>query len=220
MDVVQMIHKKVSQIIKNSIGVGLIILLLISSWVMLKITLPYSSFRYDIDFLLTKQYILHKSIWRWSFYVHIFSSIFVLFFGIFQFIRQILTNYPGIHRTLGKAYVIIILLFSAPGGLIMGFYANGGIWTKTSFVILSILWWIFTLQGYLTIRKKNMKSHISFMIRSYALTLSAISLRTYVLFLPSLIHLPAKEMYTLVAWGSWIPNLIIAEILIRSRVFK
>src|SRR4051812_17975772 len=110
------------------IGSIIIILLLLSCIVMFKITLPYSSFRYDIDFLLTKQNVLHKSIWRWSFYIHIFSSIFVLFFGIFQFIKPVLVKFPSIHRALGKAYIMIVLLLSAPTGLIMGFYANGGIW--------------------------------------------------------------------------------------------
>jgi hypothetical protein len=187
---------------------------------MMKITLPYFSFKYDIAFLLTKQAILYKDIWRWSFYIHIGTSIFVLFFGVFQFIKPILIKYPNFHRTLGKAYIIIVLVFSAPSGLVMAFYANGGVWAKTSFVIISVLWWLFTYMAYVKIRNKNIQSHIAFMLRSYALTLSAITLRTYVVFLPAFIHLHAKEMYTLVAWLSWIPNIIIAEVLIRKKIFK
>jgi hypothetical protein len=187
---------------------------------MFKITLPYLSFRYDIGFLLTKQAILHKDIWRWSFYIHITSSIFVLLFGVFQFIKPLLESFPQLHRLLGKAYVIIILFLSAPSGLVMAFYANGGLYSRISFVIISVLWWLFTFAAYLKIKNKKIKGHIDFMIRSYALTLSAITLRTYVLILPSFIHLHAKEMYTLVAWLSWVPNLIIAEVIIRCKVFK
>lgn len=187
---------------------------------MFKITIPFFSFRYDIGFLLTKQAILHNDIWRWSFYIHIASSIFVLLFGVFQFIKPLLESFPKLHKLLGKAYVFLILILSAPSGLVMAFYANGGIYAKTSFVIISLLWWLFTFVAFLKIRAKKIKGHIDFMVRSYALTLSAITLRTYVLILPSFIHLHAKDMYTLVAWLSWVPNLIIAEILIYFRVFK
>jgi hypothetical protein len=198
----------------------LLVLILLSGWQMLLITLPYFSFRYDVHFLLTKQSILHKDIWRWSFYIHITASIFVLLFGAFQFIKSISAKLPRLHRTLGKIYVFTVLCLSAPSGLIMAFYANGGLWSKVSFVIISLLWWVFTFVAYWKIRKKKLEAHIEFMMRSYALTLSAITLRAYVLILPSYIHLPARDMYTLVAWLSWVPNLIIAEILIRLRVFK
>jgi hypothetical protein len=187
---------------------------------MLKIILPYFSFRYDVDFLLTKQAILHIDIWRWAFYIHICTSLFVLFFGIFQFVKPLLNKFPSLHRMLGKAYILLILVFSAPSGLVMAFYANGGIWAKISFIIISVLWWVFTYAAYVKIINKNIEDHISFMIRSYALTLTAISLRTYVVILPFFVHLHGKEMYVLVAWLSWIPNLLIAEGLIRTRVFK
>ncbi|MBO9698681.1 MAG: DUF2306 domain-containing protein [Sporocytophaga sp.] len=195
-------------------------IVLFTVWLMFKITIPYFSFRYDIGFLLTKQAILHKAIWRWSFYIHIASSIFVLLFGIFQFIKPLLESFPKLHKLLGKAYVFIILFLSAPSGLVMAFYANGGIYAKISFVLISLLWWLFTFVAFLKIRDRKIKGHIDFMVRSYALTLSAITLRTYVLILPIFIHLHAKEMYTLVAWLSWVPNLIIAEVIIHFKVFK
>ncbi len=187
---------------------------------MLKLTLPYLSFEYDVDFLLTKQNVLHIAAWRYSFYIHITSSIFVLLFGAFQFIPAQSTKAIKFHRFLGKLYVLIVLCLSAPSGLIMAFYANGGIWAKTSFVIISSLWWVFTYIAYKKIKKGEIEKHRKFMYRSYALTLSAITLRLYVLFLPYFIHLSAKEMYTLVAWMSWLPNLIMAELLIRNNLIK
>jgi uncharacterized membrane protein len=186
---------------------------------MFKITYPYFSFRYDIDFLLTKQTLLHLTTWRWAFYLHISSSLLVFFAGIIQFIPSVLANFPKLHRQLGKVYVFLVLFISAPSGLIMGYYANGGFWAKLSFVILSTLWWAFTFLAYRFIIKGNLEMHRAFMYRSFALTLSAISLRTYVLVLPYFIHLRGREMYVLVAWMSWIPNLLVAEWLIRKLVF-
>lgn len=185
---------------------------------MLHITLPYFSFRYDVDFLLTKQSVLHVRMWRIAFYTHISSSLFVLLSGAFQFSRKLMTRYAKVHRTLGKIYVILVLLISAPSGLIMAFYANGGIWSKTSFTIISVLWWYFTFMAYRKITKRSYNAHLAYMFRSYALTLSAITLRTYVLLLPYFVHMHSREMYTFVAWASWVPNLVIAELLIRRAI--
>jgi hypothetical protein len=187
--------------------------------VMFTIIYPYFSFRYDIDFLLTKQLILHIVSWRVAFYTHISSSLFVLFFGVFQFTKPFLLKRPKLHRVIGKAYVLLVLLLSAPSGLIMAFYANGGIWAKTSFILVSLLWWYFTFVAYRAAVKGNFKSHKANMYRSYALTLSAITLRTYVFLLPGFLNLHGKEMYTLVSWLSWVPNLLFAEILIRQAKF-
>lgn len=192
------------------VGLGLFFFFL-----MLRITWPYFSFRYDVDFLLTKQTVLHVTVWRLAFYTHISSSLLVLLFGVFQFVRTIMYRFPRLHRMLGKAYVTLVLLVSAPSGFIMALYANGGIWAKASFAILAILWWLFTYKAWRHVVKGEIEKHLAFMYRSYALTLSAITLRTYVLLLPYVIHIKGKDLYVLVAWLSWIPNLLLAEWLIR-----
>lgn len=206
--------------IKAAIAAAVTVSIMLSAWLMLRLTIPYLSFDYEIDFLLTKQAILHVDIWRWAFYLHITTSLFVLAFGLVQFIKPVMRKYPCAHRVMGKIYVLLVLVFSAPTGLVMGFYANGGWPAKISFILVSLLWWYFTWKAYAEIRKGNYEKHISFMIRSYALTLSAITLRTYVIVFPSFFILPAREMYTLVSWLSWVPNLIIAEALIKRRTFN
>jgi uncharacterized membrane protein len=202
--------------VKTVFSAFLIGLMLFFVYLMARITMPYYSFRYDVNFLLTKQAVIHLSIWRQAFYIHITTSIMVLFTGIFQFVRPLIKKRPGLHRTLGKIYVGLILFFSAPSGFVMALYANGGIWAKTSFTIISILWWTFTFLAYKNAREKNFKAHLANMYRSYALTLTAITLRTYVLILPHFIHLHSSQMYSLVAWLSWVPNLIVVELLIRN----
>jgi hypothetical protein len=196
-----------------------ILFLIISAFLMLRITLPYFSFKYDIGFLLTKQSILHSKLWRLAFYTHISSSLFVLITGGIQFAR---TNAsPKFHRIAGTIYALTILLISAPSGLVMSVYANGGVAAKFSFALISILWWLFTYQAYTTAKNKKWDSHRAFMLRSFALTLSAITLRTYALALPAFIHLAAKDAYTLVSYMSWIPNLLIAEYIIRrTKLFN
>jgi hypothetical protein len=191
-------------------------LILIGTYLMLRIIIPYTTFAYDVDFLLTKQAILHVDIWRWAFYIHISSSLLILLLGMFQFFPLIFKNYPSLHRLIGKTYIILTLTMGAPTGLIMGYYANGGWFSKASFIILSLSWWIFTYIAYLKIKRREIKLHIAFMYRSYALTLSALTFRLYVFIFPyHFLDFSAKEMYALIAWLSWVPNLIVAECLLR-----
>lgn len=195
---------------------GLALLLLSLFWfLMLNIILPYSEGATDIDFLLSKQHIIYKNHYKWSFFLHIFSSLWLLGAGLTQFSAFILHKKPVIHRWTGRIYVFIIIFISAPAALVMSLYANGGAIAIVSFTILSILWWYFTLISYLAMRKGDIKTHAAFMIRGYALTLSAITLRLMQVFLASFTNLDSEFSYTLIAFPSWLLNLGIAEYIIR-----
>ena len=195
----------------------LIILGLYFTALMTLITLPYSSFEYDVDFLLSKQTVLHITAWRYSFYLHIFFSIPVLLIGFLQVSSFLLKHSKVIHRWLGKAYAYIVLLISAPSGFIMAIYANGGIAAKISFLSIAVLWWWFTYYAVRQAMDGNLLKHRAFMYRSFALTLSAITLRCYVLLIPQFYHLRGDQLYVLVAWLSWLPNLVVAELIIWRK---
>lgn len=184
------------------------------SVLMLLITLPYLSFRLNVDFLITKQSIIHLKHWRYAFYFHILTSFFVLLAGATQFWNYFLVRFRKWHRSIGKMYVYIILFISGPAALIMSFYANGTPVAKTSFVILSFLWILFTALAFYFVLRKNFVAHRKFMIRSYALTLSAVTLRLYALILPHLVHMNGKDEYALISWISWTGNLLLAEMII------
>jgi len=184
---------------------------------MLRLTIPYTSLKIDVDFLATKQSIIHLEYWRYAFYTHVFASVFVLLLGVVQFIPALAYKYKKVHRTIGLAYVVIVVLLSGPSGFIMGIYANGGFYAKISFVILSMLWIGFTATAYMKALRGKIEEHKAYMVRSYALTLSAITLRTYAYIIPSLVHMHGKDEYILIAWLSWVPNLIVAELLIWRK---
>ena len=89
------------QILIKFILLGLI---LFFSYLMFNITYPYliPPFPTDIDFLFTKQHVLYLDWWRWSFYLHISTSIFVLLAGLTQFSNVVLKQHPKLHRNIGK----------------------------------------------------------------------------------------------------------------------
>jgi len=191
-------------------------IILYTAWLMLLLSLPYTSFERYVDFLMTKQFVYHIRHWRISFYVHVFTSIIVLVTGLAQFSVYLLKKYPGLHRRSGKIYAFVILGFSGPSGLVMAFYANGGLPARISFVMLASLWLITTFLGFRYAIRRNWRMHIAMMIRSYALTLSAITLRFYA-FLIGTFHLQIRPVpaYILISWLSWTITIIIAEIIIR-----
>jgi uncharacterized membrane protein len=194
-----------------------VVVIVFFSWLMIQLTIPYFTFKTDVDFLLVKQNLLANTLWMWSFYLHIGFSPVVLLSGLTQFHRPWQVKWPVLHRYSGYVYASVILLFSAPSGLIMAFYANGGWAAKTSFVCIATLWWYFTFRAIRRIRNKNIPGHQHDMMRSYALTLSAITLRLYVFLLPMISDIRGVPMYVLVSWLSWIPNLLLVELWIRIR---
>ena len=191
---------------------------LYGSYLLILLSLPYIHFQPNVEFLGTKQLIYHIDLWRISFYIHVFSSPIVILSGLLQFNRRILNKRPKIHRGLGYVYVITVLLISGPAALVMSFYANGGRIAQTSFVLLTFFWIFTTLMSFLRVKKGHYLSHTKWNIRSYALTLSAVTLRFYAsMFDIFEVRMGPKETYILLSYLSWIPNLIIAEIMIYFK---
>ena len=189
---------------------------------MIELINPYFSFQKDVGFLQIKQWIFDtknktiSNIWITAFYIHVFTSILALVAGFTQFNKVFINT--DTHRNVGKLYIIIILLLAGPTGFIMGILANGGIISIVSFVLLSLLWWIYTYKAFQYIKQKKYELHSKYMFRSYALTLSAITLRFWKFIIVNYItELPPMELYQVVSWLGWIPNLIVAEILIIHK---
>lgn len=188
---------------------------------MVELTLPYVSFEKNVDFLLTKLNVYHIKYWRYGFYVHIFSSVLTLVAGFTQFSRTVLQKWPRLHRGMGFTYVVTLLFVSGPGAFLLSLHANGGVPARASFMLLTLLWYAFTVTAMVFAFRGRWNEHGNFMLRSYALTFSAITLRFYA-YMIDWWHLPIKpgEAYVTVAWLSWVPNLLVAELLIRAGFVK
>lgn len=188
---------------------------------MIKITWQYIPINNNVAFLQIKQTEITQIPFYYPiFYVHVYSAIFVLLAGFFQFNRTLLKKFPVTHRNIGKFYVFTVLFLSAPSGLFIGFFANGGIYSKVSFVSLSILWFYFTTKGFTAVKNKNIAKHRAFMLRSFALTFSAITLRFWKIILVHLFHPAPMDVYQIIAWLGWVPNLLIVEYYIYNQSKK
>lgn len=186
-------------------------------WLMLKLTAEYFSIQPDVSFLMIKQTEVteHKE-YLYFFYTHVFTSIFVLAAGFISILRM---NFgiKNLHQISGKVYVFLILLFAAPSGFYMAFHANGGYFAKASFILLAILWFISTAKAFKYAKSLHFDLHKQWMWRSFALTLSAITLRMWKVIIVQFYDLPPMDLYNIIAWLGWIPNILIIEYLIFKK---
>jgi len=193
------------------------------SYLLLLITLQYIPYYTDVAFLRIKQDVIVFNHYKIAFFTHVYTSIFLMIFGAFQFSNYIQRKNIKLHRISGRIYVGILLLLSGPSGFVMSYYANGGLFAQFSFMLLSIFWMLFTFLTLYFILKKQVIQHQKFAIRSFALTLSAISLRLFKYLLVFFLEPLPMDAYRIAAWSGWIFNLLVAEIIIYykfSRISK
>lgn len=137
-----------------------------------------------------------------------------LLLGPFQFIKKLRNKYLKWHRRMGKAYLVSVLFLAGPSGLFMAFYAEGGLVASIGFSMMAIVWIFTTYMAYETIRKKNIEAHKAWMTRSFAMTFAAVTLRLYVPIASAVFHVPGHIVEASSAWVSWLPNLLMAELLL------
>jgi len=189
-------------------------------WLMLKITLEYIPFDPNVSFLMIKQTeVAERPEYLLFFYTHVYTSIFVLLSGFLAILRKDF-NIKNFHRNVGKIYIVLILFLAAPSGIYMGIFANGGFFSKISFVILGSLWWFCTFKAYQFARQKKFKKHQQWMWRSFALTVSAITLRMWKVFIVYLFHPNPMDVYQIISWLGWVPNILLIEYLILKNTYK
>jgi uncharacterized membrane protein len=180
-------------------------------WLMVGITLQYIPISTDVAFLRIKQD--YVSMWHYqvAFFVHVFTAIAVLPAGVTQFSKYIRKHYRNLHRGAGYIYAVAVVLLAGPSGLVIGIYANGGISSQVAFCLLAVLWMYFTFKAVTSIRARKTDEHRRWMIRSFALALSAITLRAWKYVIVAAFEPRPMDVYVVVAWLGWVLNLIVAE---------
>ena len=147
--------------------------------------------------------------------VHIGAMMFAVLAGPFQFLRGLRVRHFALHRALGRLYIVGAVV-GAFGGLYMAQSSASGAVSDTAFTLLAFGVLITTTYALVRIRTGNVQSHREWMTRSYALIFAAVTLRVYAPFLEAAFGEYAG--YAVVSWACWVPNLLLAEWLIRARL--
>jgi uncharacterized membrane protein len=157
-----------------------------------------------------------------AFYAHIVAGGIAIITGPFQFWRGLRDRHRALHRWIGRIALTAIAI-AGVGGLVIAPFSQAGFVGFFGFGSLAVLWLVTGWKAYAAIRRRDVASHRAWMMRNFALTYAAVTLR---LWLGLLITVQAfggsfeydaafANAYAAVPFLSWLPNLVIAEWLIR-----
>jgi uncharacterized membrane protein len=118
------------------------------------------------------------------------------------------------HRWVGRIYLVSAVALGG-AGLSLAFHAAGGIGALIGFGLLAVATLATAVQGYLYIRRHDVRRHREWMLRSYGLIFGAVTLRIWLPFLIIAYQGQFLPAYQWVAWVSWVPNALFVEWIIR-----
>jgi uncharacterized membrane protein len=160
------------------------------------------------------------------FYCHITFAAIALLVGPFQFSKVLRRKSVRLHRWVGRTYLVGVGVGSV-AAFIMSFFSSVAFDGFFGFGSLALLWGYAALRGYRAIRARDLAGHQAWMIRSFALTYAAVTLRTWLGVLV-LLQLAVEKgpvngdhvyntAYAVVPFLCWLPNIVVAEFIIRRR---
>ena len=189
---------------------------------------PYATFNPDNFNNATSRFADETPLRLAGLYVHAFGGGIALIIGPFQFLSKLRNRRPTLHRWMGRIYLVSVLLsglaaFLIAPGMISGLVGEIGL------LSLATLWLWTGWNAYRNIRAGKKEIHREWMMRNYALTFSAVTLRLWlgILIGTQIPFLETKyandfdalfvEVYRVVMWLAWVPNLIVAEMMVQRR---
>jgi hypothetical protein len=149
-----------------------------------------------------------------AFILHTSFGGLALLLAPWQFVGWLRRKHPWLHRWTGRAYLGCVVISGVAAypvalGTIAGPIASAG------FALMTTLWLGTTLIAWRAARRRRYAAHRRWMIRSFALALSAVTLRIALL-VPIQLQLDFMPVYRVTSWASWILNLLLAEFWLRS----
>ena len=151
---------------------------------------------------------------KFVFVAHVTAAPVALVLGTMNMLDRRRKKRKTLHRWTGRAYAVAIVIGGLSGlGLAIG--ASGGLVATYGFGILSVLWLATTAQAVRFAVARDFVSHRRWIIRSFALTLAAVTLRLYLPFFMIFGEMTYAQASVWVAWLCWVPNLALAEWWVR-----
>ena len=146
--------------------------------------------------------------------VHAASAATALLLGPVQFLPAVRRRWPRVHRWTGRTYVVGCMAGGA-SALVLAAGVSSGMIAGAGFGALGVVWMYMTGQGWRTARARRWPAHRRWMVRSFAMTFSAVTLRIYMP-LAGVLGFDLMRAYPAIAWLCWVPNAILAELYLRK----
>jgi hypothetical protein len=151
--------------------------------------------------------------------IHVAGGATALLVGAFQFIPRLRAS--GVHRWSGRVYVVACLV-GGLAGLALALGSTAGPTATAGFGGLAVAWLVTNALGWRFAVRRDLVRHRRWMIRSWSLTLAAVTLRLYLPLLDPL-GVPFLDGYRAISFLCWVPNLALAELYLArasARAFR
>lgn len=150
--------------------------------------------------------------------IHVAGAVTALVVGRVQFLPRLRRGASPPHRWTGRVYVVGCLV-GGVAGVVLAPGSFAGPIASVGFGALAVAWIGVTVLGWRAAVQGRFADHRRWMIRSWALTLAAVTLRLY-LPLVMILDLPFLPWYRAISFLAWVPNLIAAELWLRRTASK
>jgi uncharacterized membrane protein len=148
-----------------------------------------------------------------AFYTHIVFGGLALLLSPVQLSPRVRDRVPRLHRVNGRV-VLVAIAFAGTAGFLLSWFNTAGPIGMAGFGTLAVLWVVFAGLGLRAILRRDVAAHRRWMLRTFALTYAAVTLRLWLIALIPLLG-DFGSAYAVVPFLCWVPNLVVVELLLR-----
>jgi uncharacterized membrane protein len=131
-----------------------------------------------------------------------------------QLSARIRARAPRVHRVVGRTALVAIAV-GGVAGLVLSTVSLAGPMGTAGFGMLALAWLTCAALGLRAILRGDVPAHRRWMLRTFALTYAGVTLRLWLIVLIPLLGGDFLSAYLLTPFLCWVPNLVIAEVLLR-----
>ncbi len=150
---------------------------------------------------------------------HISGAACALLIGPWLWLERLRRRKPAMHRWLGRSYLVLGVAIGGSAGLLLALTAQGGPTARLGFFCLGSAWLLSGAIAFARVSAGDLVDHRRWMLRNYALSLAAVSLRA-LMGVSGLLGVEFEQAYPVVAWLCWLPNLVAAELYLRTSAAR
>jgi hypothetical protein len=174
------------------------------------------SYRYIAKLGLVPANVLANRFFDHWIIVHAGAASTALLIGGIQFSATVRQRWRGLHRACGWLYVASCIV-GGVSGVVLAAGMSSGSMAAAGFGVLGTMWVYVSVQGLLKACTRHFLQHRAWMLRSYALAFAGVTLRIYVP-ISQIIGIDFTTAYACIAWLAWLPNLLVAEVVVRRSL--
>ena len=160
---------------------------------------------------------LNRPAWvQAAFYAHVVFGGLALLLSPIQLAGRVRARVPRVHRMAGRI-VLGSIVIAGSAGLVLSTVNLAGAVGTAGFGTLAALWITFAVLGLRAIRRGDVTTHRRWMLRTFAMTYAAVTLRLWLVVLVPVMGGDFRAAYLIVPFLCWVPNLAVVELILRRQ---